>query len=586
MRDPRRAALALSVFLPCVVVQLRAPLPRLDADAVEYYSHVRSLYFDRDVDFANEFEHFGILNRYDKIRPTVTGHRRTIFSVGPALLWLPFYAAGDVVARIRGDVEDGYSASHIRAVMLASLVYGTLGVLALHSVLLQLVPGRAAFFASLLVPYGTFLYWYVVHEPVMSHAASFFLSASVLRVFYREPPLSLGRHAALGLLIGLASSVRWQNAVLLLLPLSALAPDLRAGAARAAGRAAAVALTFALGALPQMLAWKAIFGSYLLADPPHGRDFLRLDHPFLLQTFFSSRHGLLYWTPVLWGGLLGYVGLARRRPRLALATLLPLLVMSYVNACSGDWWAGGSFSNRRFDSVLPFLALGLAVVLDGTTRALAQRPLRALAGAALAFALWNFLFMEQYRRNLIPRDDTVSFAAVAENNAAILQETVGSPVAWPANWLFAAREKLPVQKYDLMVGLYLFYRQNHLGGLVDLGEGRADPALLGEGWARPLPCGDASLCREVETRARLFAPLDVPETLDVRVRAAGRGTLSLAVNGHRVAEWPLGEALAELEARLPEVVLRRELNELVLETGGGAARVDRLAFTRVPRRAP
>ena len=108
-----------------------------------------------------------------------------------------------------------------------------------------------------------------------------------------------------------------------------------------------------VGVLPQMLAWKALYGVFVLPAPPHGSDFLRLDHPYLLNTLFSSRHGLLSWTPVLGAGFLGFLPLLKRRPTLALPLLLPLLVMTWVNVCSGDWWAGGSFSNRRFDGLLP-----------------------------------------------------------------------------------------------------------------------------------------------------------------------------------------------------------------------------------------
>ena len=67
-----------------------------------------------------------------------------------------------------------------------------------------------------------------------------------------------------------------------------------------------------------MVAWKALYGMWLLPYPPHGADFVRLDHPFLLKTLFSSRHGLLSWTPVLWAGYLGFLPLLRRRPALAL----------------------------------------------------------------------------------------------------------------------------------------------------------------------------------------------------------------------------------------------------------------------------
>jgi len=49
----RGALLALLLGGPALAVQLLSPPPRLDADAVEYYSHLRSLYFDHDLDCAN-----------------------------------------------------------------------------------------------------------------------------------------------------------------------------------------------------------------------------------------------------------------------------------------------------------------------------------------------------------------------------------------------------------------------------------------------------------------------------------------------------------------------------------------------------
>ncbi|MBI3932565.1 MAG: hypothetical protein HY317_04060 [Acidobacteria bacterium] len=581
---PRREALVLALVLgaPPLVLQLAAPVPRLDADSVEYFSHVRSLYFDRDLDFANEFAHFGILSRWDKAVPTPTGHRRTIFSVGPALLWMPFYAAGDLVARVRGAVEDGYSPLHIRAVCLASLAYGVLGLLLVYAVVRERATPAVAFWTVVLLEYATFLYWYVVHEAAMSHALSFCAAAVILWAWWpARAELSLSRGAVLGLLVGFAATVRWQNAVLLLLPAATLLPHLRARPLDAVRTGVATLAAFALGALPQMLAWKAVFGSLLLADPPHGRDFLRLDHPYLLETFFSSRHGLLYWTPVLWGGYFGLLALLRRDRRTALALLAPLLVMSYVNACSGDWWAGGSFSNRRFDSVLPLLAVGLAASLGAVGSAARRAPAAVLVGAGAALVAWNLLFMQQYRDNLIPRDDTVSFARVTENNAALVARLTGTPLAWPANWIFAARHDLPPERYDRMVGPYLFYRQNNLGGVLDIGDDRVDPALLGEGWS-PRTERDGAVCRRVVGRARLFAPLDVPESLAVTVRAAGDGTLSLAVNGVPVAALPLAPAFADLRVAVPRERWRRELNEIALAVAGEAW-VDRVVFERIGR---
>lgn len=587
----RRLLLVLALGLPPLAAQWALPVPRLDADAVEYYSQLRSLYVDHDLDLANEFEHFGILSRYDKIRPTPTGHRRTIFSVGPALLWMPFYAVGDLWARAAGSTEDGYSPAHIRAVALGSLVWALCGLLALSGPLRELGGPGVAFWTLMLTLYATFLWWYVVYEPVMSHALSFAMAALVLRVFWDgRLGLSRGRCLALGALIGIAATVRWQNAVLLLLPGLSLLGDVSAALRqRAFGRLEAPLATglltlvaFALGAWPQMLAWKAVFGTYLLADPPHGRDFLRFSHPYLLQTFFSSRHGLLYWTPVLWAGFLGFAWLQRRERRTTAILLVPLVLMSYVNVCSGDWWAGGSFSNRRFDSLLPLLALGLCGALCVVLRQVERRPALVLVSLGLALALWNWLFMQQYRRNLIARDDTLAFSQVAGNSAALLQAGVGTPLAWPANWLFAREQALPVAQYDRMVGQYLFYRQNNLAGVIDLGDPRVDPALIDAGWSSLKPCGQDAVCRGVLGQARLFAPLDVPEALTVSVRARGRGELALSVNGVELARLPLQEELVELSLPVPAERLKRELNELHFRVlPGGDAQVDRVSFERV-----
>jgi hypothetical protein len=153
-------------------------------------------------------------------------------------------------------------------------------------------------------------------------------------------------------------------------------------------------------------------------------------------------------------------------------------------------------------------------------------------------------------------------------------------MAWPANLVFAREHDLPAARYDLLVGKYLFYRQNNLGGLVKVGDGRADPALFAGDWSAPAACGE-SVCREVLGRARVMAPLDVPEDLDLTVRAQGAGTLAVRVNGREVAAFPLAAENHGLRARVPETFWRRELNDVSLTVSvGGHALVERLLFER------
>jgi hypothetical protein len=133
-----------------------------------------------------------------------------------------------------------------------------------------------------------------------------------------------------------------------------------------------------------------------------------------------------------------------------------------------------------------------------------------------------------------------------------------------------------------MVGKYLFFMQNNLDGVIDVGaDPGLDEALLGEGWGVRAACGGDAVCRPVQGRARLFAPLDAPEPLRVAVRAAGTGRLRITVNGTAVAEGALQDGLAEVTAQVPRARWRAGLNEVGLETTpGGVAQVDRVVFLR------
>jgi hypothetical protein len=336
-----------------------------------------------------------------------------------------------------------------------------------------------------------------------------------------------------------------------------------------------------LGAAPQMLAWKAIYDYWVLPYPPQGPGFVRLHHPWVLGTLFSSRHGLISWTPVFWAGYLGFLPLLRRRPQLALPLLLPLVVMSYVNMCVADYWGGAAFSGRRFDSLLPIFALGFAASLDALRGLLRRAPQLAVAAVAGAFVAWNLMLAAQLNRNWIPRDDTVAFPTLARNAAQLLGDSVGFPTTWPASWLFGLEHGRPPGQYDLLAGRYLFYMQNNLEGRIDLGA-PGDEAMLGEGWSAALEV-DGVTARRLKGDARVFATLDVPEDLEIRVRLATTGAsreVVMRVNGREAGRIEAGAAWHEARVRVPASFWHREINEVALEAGGNDVQVDSLVFVR------
>jgi hypothetical protein len=327
-----------------------------------------------------------------------------------------------------------------------------------------------------------------------------------------------------------------------------------------------------------MAAWHVLYGEWVLLDPPHGADFLRLGRPFVLETLFSSRHGLLSWTPVLWLGYLGLWPLLRTRRALAIPLLIPAAVMTYVNMCSGDWWAGGSFSNRRFDSLLPVLAPGLAASLEWLAATIARRPALVPLALAVAVGVANVAVLEGVRGTAPGRP--IALAEAVESGAQRMADAVGSPPTWPASWIFAARHGLPPGQYDLLVGRYLFYRQNNLQGRIDLGAA-GDAAMLGQGWGAAAT-NEGAEARMLRGRGRILAPLDEPEDIEVVVRARSDApsNVRVAVNGRAAGAFVTGPAWSDQRMAVGRDGWRRDLNDVVLEADG-TVWIDAVDFYRV-----
>jgi hypothetical protein len=261
--------------------------------------------------------------------------------------------------------------------------------------------------------------------------------------------------------------------------------------------------------------------------------------------------------------------------------IVPLLVMTYVNVCSGDWWAGGSFSNRRFDSLLPIFAFGFAAAIDLARRFVALRPRLAVGVLVLPLLCWNLALAEATQSGFVPRDATVSFGALTGAAVRAVSDDAGFPTTWPASWLFALETGLSPGRYDLIAGRYLFYRQNNLGGVVDL-KNPSHAGLL-EGFSGIERFGSFE-ARRIRGRGRVFVSLDVPEPLELRLQARALeapADVTVIVNGR-----PAGLFLAETEdsgreARVlaPIDFWKRERNEVALETAGNVV-VSQVSFVR------
>lgn len=371
-------------------------------DAIEHYVQLRSVVFDGDLQFQNDYA--GLYRVDERVfaesaawKGTPTGHMRNYMPVGPALLWAPLFlmaAAGVWVANLLGVAYplDGFARVFQATAGFSGIIAATLGSWLAYRSAASLFDRGAAIWATLAVWLSSSAVYYSVISPAYSHAASIFVVSAFwffwIRTIDRQ---SVPRYAAIGMLAGLAALMRWQDAILLAIP----AVDLlwhrhRTGPGGAAARLGACALGAVLMFVPQMIVWTVLYGQPLTV--PQGPGFMKWQEPALWAILISDNHGLVTWTPVVAIALAGLVLLVRRAPLIGTAAILFFAVSWYVNAAVADWWAGEAFGARRFLSCFPIFVLGLAALFDR----LRSRPLW-IRGITLAFVGYTFLLLIQYQ---------------------------------------------------------------------------------------------------------------------------------------------------------------------------------------------
>ena len=442
----KRELLALVLLF---ALTLPAVTPRIYAsDEIQYFSYLRSLWFDRDVSFENEYQYFFERNigRGEGFHATFlelyteAGRRPSFATIGSAILWSPFYLVGDIAARVSGAPVDGFSRPYIAAVAYGSAFYGFAAIVLSMSIARRLV-GRGVL-AGLLIWFGTPLLFYMYVSPPYSHACSAFAVALFVTVWLRvRESWSVPGAIALGLSGALMAMVREQDAVLVVGPvvdvglmvigvvsadgragLSVIDPEREIGSARGPSEARSrralikadsalieatmIALSgciaFAVAMLPQLLAYKALNGHYGPSSLVVRK--MAWTSPHALGVIVSPEHGFFIWTPIGAIAILGLVMLAMRGSaharRIAICALAMVAVQIYVSGSVESWTVAGAFGQRRFVALTVLLTLGLASMLQFVR----VRIPRAVTVVVLALCLWwNVALIAAFGTGLMDR---------------------------------------------------------------------------------------------------------------------------------------------------------------------------------------
>lgn len=417
----RRFIIVLFILL---MVALLGVIPCLNADGREYFMQLRSIILQGDPSYYDEFVYHYVGHQSEYfVLPLPSGFCVNHFSLGFAVLLTPFFLFGHGFALLLNGIglappPNGYSFPEVLFTMMASAMLGSLGVLLSAKIAARINEVKWALWATLGLWLASPLPVYLYAQPNHGHALSVLTTAFVLLIWLQSKDNRIVRcGVALGIAIGCATLVRWQDGLYLLLPIWDIFRYWKHWKFR---KSIIYLLTVGITAfvvlLPQLILWKIHFGTWITI--PQGQGFMHWSNPQIWQVLFGARHGLFSWTPIIGISFIGMIWLAIRLPKIGIPLLAVLLIQIYVNATPWDWWAAWAFGARRFLDLIPFFILATAFLFKQLPRSI-QKVIPFLVGGLI---IWNLSLMYQFFVGHAYYGKGIAFSTVCQQNWNLLTQ--------------------------------------------------------------------------------------------------------------------------------------------------------------------
>jgi hypothetical protein len=360
-----------------------------------------------------------------------TGYRQNLASVGPALMWAPFFFVGHLIAHVlvsRGAhlAMDGYSWPYIWSCAAGSALYAFLGLWLAYRLALRYAAPGAALLATVLVWLASSLPVYLYFLPFHAHAVASFAVAWFLWnwIAVRDGG-GAWRWLVWGLSAGLVTATHYINGVMLLVAAMEIAAQLvRVRPIMATIRRSMLFVVGGVAVLtPGVIIRWIIAGSPFATGYGGGLFFWR--DPRLWQVAFAPEHGAILWTPVLALALVGLYWLSRRAPAVGIQLAVVTITFYYVVAAYQGWHGHSSYGNRFLTALTPIFVLGLAAFIDRVVAHTGGRRRWAAAWIVSGLLIaWNAGFMFQWGTNLIPNRGPVDMSVVVKNQVTVVPQAM------------------------------------------------------------------------------------------------------------------------------------------------------------------
>lgn len=365
--------LLLVIFTFLWARPLNSPsFPYIAGDGLGYYAYLPAKFIHHDAElnykwfnkvYNANYIYSTFENPEDNLLVEYHGRRINKYYQGLSYIWMPFFFAGHLLARLTGFPADGFSAPYQFMIGLASLVFLLLGLILLRLLLLRLFKVQwIAVLVPFLIFYGTPLYVYAIFCNTLSHAYSFTFTTGFLYFslrFFRDPGRKTLMLLMASLMLVITVCIRPLNGLSFFLCLAFVPPDFFTHRIVLERIRLLYILPMALtiGALVYQARLTYLQTGSVLAYTYSGEKF-DFAHNRFLDAIASYYLGMLQFMPLLILGLLGLLLVFRRNGWFMLLFFLGIVFLY------SSWWYW-PIVRRALIDFYAVPAIGLAALLNG-----------------------------------------------------------------------------------------------------------------------------------------------------------------------------------------------------------------------------
>lgn len=338
-------------------------------DVMAYYLYLPFTFIHGDPGMSDQsivdyiFENYNPSGAFYQAFALPNGNWSPMYTLGMAILYLPFFLIGHIWALLSAYPADGFSFPYQYSIANGVMAYIVAGIFMIRKILLKFFPENITMLVMLFMLLGTTFFHESIADELGPHAISFTAFAVVLYLtmkWHDKPTMKTA--FLLGLSLGLTVLARGSGIVIGLIPLLWNVYDKESLQRKVQlvksnfSQIGVGLIGLILFPLVQILYWKVVTGSFIFNtyQVTPGFDWLE---PHFGKVFFSYKKGWFLYTPMILFSIAGLFFLRKNNKNIAWAIITFFILNVYMISSWGTWWQGGSFGSRYFVESYAILAI-------------------------------------------------------------------------------------------------------------------------------------------------------------------------------------------------------------------------------------